>query len=197
MKISKFKKLCKQYGQIVKTEIVCDEGILKGKFERVFLGTFSAKYRMNSFYSAFEPEDLADLWEISSKTQEKMFMDSEIGNLDDEENAIFRDSFKGEIYAEPLAFSFSLSGMEWKIFQTEEGRFVFVPATELSPVDLEDEELNFWVRENYIAIKKGLYLEGIVEIPALGAAPVLETAIERLCEVAKSFDERGAVTNGE
>ena len=64
MKISKFKKLCKQYGQIVKTEIVCDEGILKGKFERVFLGTFFAKYRMNSFYSAFEPEDLADLWEI-------------------------------------------------------------------------------------------------------------------------------------
>jgi hypothetical protein len=62
---------------------------------------------------------------------------------------------------------------------------------------LEDEELNFWVRENYIAIKKGLYLEGIVEIPVLGAAPVLETAIERLCEVAKSFDERGAVTNGE
>ena len=197
LKISKLKKLCKHDGQIIKTEIVCDEGILKGKAERAFLGTFSAKYRLSSFYAGFEPEDFADLWEISSKTQERMFFDSEVGNLDDEESAIFKDFFEGEICIAPRAFSFALFGAEWKVFLSERGKFVFVPAAELAPIDIEDEELNFWLRGNYIAIKKGLYLLGIVEISMIEAAPVLETALYRLCEIAKSVQKEGAGTDGE
>lgn len=198
MKISKYKKLCKSSGQIIKTEIVTDETVLKGKTERVFLGTLTAKYRMNSFYKAFEPEDFADLWDISAKARDKMFFDTEVGNLGDEEGMIFRDSVKGETYVEPIAFSFALSKMEWKVFRTEDGDFVFVPAAELSPIDLEDEELNFWIRGDYLAIKRGLYLEGIVEIPIPEEAPVLGTALGRLKEVSdRIFDERGAVENGE
>ena len=71
MKLKKIKKLCKLYGQISKTEIVDEKSILKGKPERVFLGTDSAKYFISSCYWDFEPENFADLWEISSKQQEK------------------------------------------------------------------------------------------------------------------------------
>lgn len=197
MKISKIKKLCKACGQIIKTEVVTDESVLKGRSERVFLGTENAKYRLNSFYAEFEPEDFADLWEISSKAQDKMFMDSEVDNLSDEFGKVFRDSVKGEAPVVPLAFSFMFGEAEWKVFVTEGRRFVFVPAAELVPVDLTDEERSFYLRGEHLAIKKGMYLEGIVAIPKVELSPVLSAALKRLCEIADSISEEGAGSDGE
>lgn len=196
MKLKKIKKLCKFYGQISKTEIVDEKSMLKGKPERVFLGTDSAKYFISSRYWDFEPEDFADLWEISSKQQEKMFMDLEVANLFDEDGEIFRDSVKDETQIVPKMFSFSYGGFEVIVFQAVENKIILAPAAMFDPESLFDDETSFWLRGNYIAIKKGLYLEGIVRIPDLETSPMVVAAKSMLLETAKELAE-GAGENAD
>ena len=196
MKLKKIKKLCKNFGQISKTEIVDEKSILKGRPERVFLGTESAKYYISSRYWDFEPEDFADLWEISSKQQDKMFMDSEVANLFDKDGEIFRDSVKDETQIVPKMFSFSYGGFEVVAFRATENRIVLAPAAMFDPESFFDDETSFWLRENYIAIKKGLYLEGIVRIPDLKTSPMIAAAKALLLETAKELSE-GEETDGE
>ena len=170
--------------------------MLKGKPERVFLGTDSAKYFISSRYWDFEPEDFADLWEISSKQQDKMFMDSEVANLFDEDGEIFRDSVKDETQIVPKMFSFSFGGFELVAFRAVENKIILAPAAMFDPEALFDDETSFWLRENYIAIKKGLYLEGIVKIPDIKNSPMIAAAKSMLLETAKELSE-GEETDGE
>ena len=70
------------------------------------------------------------------------------------------------------------------------GKDIFVPAAWFGPVDLEDENISFWVRGNVIAIKSGFYLVGIVHIPIIGISPVMQQMLRRICDVADGI-ERG------
>lgn len=199
MKVGKIKELCKKSGQIIKTEVVTDESILKGRPERVFVGSENAAYRLNPVYWGFHPEELADLWEISSKAQEKMFMDEDVRNLSLAEDERFKDNFTGEICVGTEGFSFTFCDVEWKVFYTEEkGKYLFIPAEWLKPVDFEDEETTFWLRGNYLGIKKGFYLEGEVLIPDIETLkeglfspdlPILYAALFKLCEISKAINE--------
>ena len=196
MKLKKIKKLCKVYGQISKTEIVDEKSVLRGKPERAFLGSDSAKYRIGKIVWEFEPENFADLWGISSKQQDKMLMDSEVANLSDEDGEIFRDSVKDETQIIPKMFSFSFGGFEVAVFKATENRTVLAPAAMFDPESFFDDETSFWLRGNYIAIKKGLYLEGIVRIPDLETSPMIAAAKSMLLETAKELEE-GKEENGE
>lgn len=197
MKIKKIEKLCKDYGQISKVEVVSKESIIRGEAERAFLGSDSAKYRIGKILWEFEPENFADLWGISSKQQEKMFMDSEVANLSDKDGEIYRDSLDFEFPIVPVGFSFSCCGVDWTTFKTEKNEFVFIPSVSLSPVEIDDDETSFWIRENYMAIKKGLYLEGIVRIPEIATQPFLVEALKRIYEISEKINVfKGEEENG-
>lgn len=125
-----------------------------------------------------------------------MFMDLEVANLFDEDGEIFRDSVKDETQIVPKMFSFSFGGFEVVAFRATENRIVLAPAAMFDPESFFDDETSFWLRGNYIAIKKGLYLERIVRIPDLETSPMVVATKSMLLETAKELAE-GEETDGE
>jgi hypothetical protein len=92
-------------------------------------------------------------------------------------------------------FSFSYGGFEVIVFQAVENKIILAPAAMFDPESLFDDETSFWLRENYIAIKKGLYLEGIVRIPDIKTSPMIVAAKSMLLETAQELSE-GEKNNG-
>lgn len=186
MKIKKIEKLCKDAKEILRTDVLDD----KGKIEKAFLGINNAQYAIGKTFYDFTNDNFLDLFEVSAKSADKWFEEHEETPLDDPDGEIFADVYPEEITAFPLELSINYGGETFSIFRTGMGKDIFVPAAWFGPVDLEDENISFWVRGNVIAIKSGFYLVGIVHIPIIGISPVMQQMLRRICDVADGI-ERG------
>ena len=169
MKIVDIEKVCKNGMEIIRTDIENKEK----KVERVFLGTDDAQFAVDRKLW-LTPEAYLDLFGVYGKMVDKYYTEWEIA--EDEEAEFYLDNYPGEIECFPLGIKIAYGDILWQPFRTIENKIFFIPEKWIASVDFEDGMTLLYVRENFLAIKKGLYLEGLIKIPL----PVFEDRLDEM-----------------
>lgn len=173
MKIKKIEKICKTGAQIIRIDIPSktEKGL-----RNVFLGTEQAQFELSGQFWDFAPETFFDVFGIGEKAQEKWWTDHE--TAEGEDPFIYDDIFSGEKNAYPQELLLTYGGITWKAFQYGGNKVCFVPESWLSVYDSEDEDVYYFIRQDgpneYLAVKIGMYLDGIIKIPKAEFSKPLE-----------------------
>lgn len=159
MKLKNIESICKSGAEIIRVDVGDEE-----KLQRVFLGTEYAQYAIpkNVWLDA---TSYLDLFGIDEKKAEKWHVDWEIA--EDEEAELYADNYPGEKECVPLNMTVTLDGVEWGIYKIQNGLVFFVPTKWTAGIDDSDSMTRFYFRDgHFLAIKRGLVLEGLVKIPS-------------------------------
>ena len=164
MKIKKIEKICKSTAQIIRVDIPSET---EKRLNNVFLGTEQAQFELSREFWNFAPETFFDIFGINEKSKEKWWTDWE--EATGEDASLYDDVYFGEETAYLQELVLSYGGISWKAFRYRGNKICFVPETWISVYDSEDEDIYYFVRKSgeneYIAVKIGMYLDGIIKIP--------------------------------
>ncbi len=164
MKIKKIEKICKNGAQILRVDVPSETE--KG-LRNVFLGTEQAQFELSGQFWDFPPESFFDIFGISEKAQEKWWTEWE--TAEGEDAFLYDDVYSGEETAYLQELVLSYGGISWSAFRYRGNLVCFVPESWLSIYDSEDKDVFYYVREcggsRYLAVKIGMYLDGIIRIP--------------------------------
>lgn len=187
LKIKKIEKICKANATIVRVDVT--DG--KQELRNVFLGTDAAQFELSRDFWKFSPEVFFDVFGIGEKAQEKWYTD--LQEAFGEDGFLYDDIFSGEKQAFPQELLITFGETTWRAFISEENRVYFVPEGWLSGYDREDEHVYYFIRNaganDYLAVKIGMYLDGIIRIPKAQFAKPLEDMRNALQELA-AFDRK-------
>ena len=198
MKIKKIEKICKSGAQILRVDIPSET---EKKLKSVFLGTEYAQFELSKNFREFYPEAFFDVFGIDEKAQKKWWTDHE--TAEGEDAFLYGDVFSGEKIAYPQELLLTYGGITWKAFQYGGNKVCFVPESWLSVYDSEDEDVYYFIRKagpnEYLAVKIGMYLDGVIRVPKSEFSKPLEEmrAALQLLALHDRGKQEGAGNDGE
>lgn len=150
------------------------------------------QFELSGQFWDFPPESFFDIFGISEKAQEKWYAD--LQEASGEDGFLYDDIFSGEKQAFPQELSITYGETTWRTFISEDRKVYFIPQAWISGYDRDDEDVYYFIRNagasDYLAVKIGMYLDGIIKIPKAQFAKPLENMRKALQETAALLEAK-------